>query len=584
VPYEPRRSLIRGSPFAAGLLITIVLAGLWPGETRAQAPPPPIPPGVLAPLTPPAQRVLPREQPEIVPPAPPPGPVGPPPSGEPVRVDRIRIEGVTIYDTAGLQAANADAIGPAVPRARLDAIVQELQARYRDEGYILTLVRGEFIRSGAEVVFVVRAIEGYISDVKLDGDIGAAGVLVLELLDHLLERRPVNNADLERYLLLANDVPGVRARAVLRREGAEPGAVALVAQVSRREFSGLLNYDNRGPKEAGPHEILLSGASNSFTRFGERFEALFFNTFNQEQFFGQVNADGFIGSDGVKGHLYVGRGNTQPGGALTGVGYNGDLTIGGGAVSYPVVRSRRFNMFWDTGLDTYQSRITLAPGGGVPPSRQDSRLLIWRAGGYADVQDALFFEFPAATALTFHGSQGLAGISQTRPLNRVDFSKVGGDLTRVQDLLTIDTVRTALKLSVGGQYSDHILPPSEKYFLGGTRFGRGFFNGEVTGDRAIGSTVELQANTAFTDVPFAPADYRLPAQFYGFWDFGRGYNLGAAEPSHTVQSLGIGVRSDVTPWLFTELEGVHRLTTHPQGKSAATEASYAFFARVTMHY
>jgi len=101
------------------------------------------------------------------------------------------------------------------------------------------------------VVFVVRAIEGYISDVKLDGDIGAAGVLVLEMLDHLLERRPVNNADLERYLLLANDIPGVKARAVLRREGAEPGAVALVAQVSRREFSGLLNYDNRGPKRPG---------------------------------------------------------------------------------------------------------------------------------------------------------------------------------------------------------------------------------------------------------------------------------------------------------------------------------------------
>ena len=51
-----------------------------------------------------------------------------------------------------------------------------------------------------------------------------------------------------------------------------------------------------------------------------------------------------------------------------------------------------------------------------------------------------------------------------------------------------------------------------------------------------------------------------------------------------MQSLGIGVRSDVTPWLFTELEGLHRLTTHPQGAATAAEASYAFFARVTMHY
>src|ERR1700732_3474152 len=104
VPHEPRRSLIRGLRFAAGLLVATVLAGAGADIARAQAPPPltppPIPPGVLAPLTPPAQRVLPREQPEIVPPAPPPGPAGPPPSGPPVRVDRIRIEGVTIYDTA----------------------------------------------------------------------------------------------------------------------------------------------------------------------------------------------------------------------------------------------------------------------------------------------------------------------------------------------------------------------------------------------------------------------------------------------------------------------------------------------------
>ena len=94
----------------------------------------------------------------------------------------------------------------------------------------------------------------------------------------------------------------------------------------------------------------------------------------------------------------------------------------------------------------------------------------------------------------------------------------------------------------------------------------------------------MQANTIFTAIPFAPPDYSLPAQFYGFWDFGRGYNLGVSEPSHTVQSLGIGVRSDLTPWLFSELEGVHRLTTHPQGAATAAEASYAFFARVTMHY
>lgn len=205
MPYEPRSRLTGWIASAVPLFVAVALIAAPRLAFPQAAPPPTLPPGVLAPLTPPTQRVLPPEQPEIVPPAAPPAPAGPPPSGAPVRVDRITIEGVTVYDPTSLQALYAGAIGPAVPRARLDEIVQALQARYREDGYILTLVRGEFVRAGPEVVFVVRAIEGYISDVKLDGDIGPAGVLVVEMLDHLLGKRPINNADLERYLLLAND-------------------------------------------------------------------------------------------------------------------------------------------------------------------------------------------------------------------------------------------------------------------------------------------------------------------------------------------------------------------------------------------
>src|SRR6185437_6794997 len=105
--------------------------------------------------------------------------------------------------------------------------------------YILTLVRGRFERPGGRIVFVVHATEGYIGDVKLDGDIGPAGALVYEILSHLTETRPVNNSELERYLLLANDIPGVSVQAVMRRGSEQDGAVELIARQSRREFSGL---------------------------------------------------------------------------------------------------------------------------------------------------------------------------------------------------------------------------------------------------------------------------------------------------------------------------------------------------------
>ena len=105
----------------------------------------------------------------------------------------------------------------AVPRTRLDEIVRGLQTKYREDGYILTVVHGQFERSNGRIVFVIQAVEGYIGDVKLDGDIGPAGALVYRMLKKLTDKRPVNNSDLERALLLANDVPGVTVKAVAPR-------------------------------------------------------------------------------------------------------------------------------------------------------------------------------------------------------------------------------------------------------------------------------------------------------------------------------------------------------------------------------
>ena len=125
-----------------GAVFLLILSGMGV-DVRAQAPGPP-PAGSVAPLiAPPVQRVLPPEQPEIAPqPAPTVEVPEPPPVGPPVRVDRVRIEGVTVYDDATLRALYSDVVGTTAPRAQLDEIAQSLQTRYREDGYILTLVRG----------------------------------------------------------------------------------------------------------------------------------------------------------------------------------------------------------------------------------------------------------------------------------------------------------------------------------------------------------------------------------------------------------------------------------------------------------
>src|SRR4029077_8870767 len=119
--------------------------------------------------------------------------------------------------------------------------------------YVLTTVSVNLDGNG-RLRFVVT--EGHIASVKLDGDIGPAGTQVLRFLNRLTEKRPIDAVTLERYLLLAQDVPGVSLRAVLAPSSDQPGALPLIAQVSRQKVSGLVTTDNRAFSETGPVETL----------------------------------------------------------------------------------------------------------------------------------------------------------------------------------------------------------------------------------------------------------------------------------------------------------------------------------------
>jgi hemolysin activation/secretion protein len=368
---------------------------------------------------------------------------------------------------------------------------------------------------------------------------------------------------------------------------AGPGAVELVAQLKRKPYDVQFQYDNRGSGELGPNEGLLSGASNSFTNFGERIEGLFFNTFNREQIFGQVNVSAFIGDSGLRALGYAGRGNSEPGGVLAPLKFDNDLTVASAGLSYPLIRSRRLNLSLEGSLDYYDSPLLITVFS--PPLRSEASLRILRGGGSLDFQDAFFANLPAGNLATLKLSQGLptwGAFSDMRLGNTVAFTKVTSEVTRVQTLPSLGNVTTALKVSLGGQYTEDVLPPSEKYFLGGFQFGRGFFNGEITGDRALGSSTELQFNTSFHNVPIVAEKRRLDVQFYGFFDYGKTWDLGPLAEDEHIASFGIGARSDLTRWMFVELEGVRRLTTNPTGGGPAVNnlSDYAAFSRLVLHY
>ncbi|HXT79461.1 MAG TPA: ShlB/FhaC/HecB family hemolysin secretion/activation protein, partial [Acetobacteraceae bacterium] len=505
-----------------------------------------------------------------------------PPSGaevpnRSVLVTDVAIEGATAFPQSELASYTAGLTGPAVPLPKIDAARQAILKHYRSQGYVLTTVSVSLNAAG-HLRFIIT--EGHIASVKLDGDIGPAGTRVLRFLHKLTEHTPIDSATLERYLLLAQDVPGVTLHAVLQPSTDEPGALNLIAQVSRKPVSGLFSMDNRAFDLTGPIEALGVLDLNSFTSLGERTELSIYHTFPNTQTFGQASLEAFVGDSGLRVKVYGGYGDVNPSGILGEGGYHGTTTVFGGQASYPVIRSRQEVLNVTLSLDALESLVD----NGIPPSRASyDSLRVLRLGEDYTRSDLLFGpDHSAVNYLSVKVSKGLPILgaqvntasynSPARLGENTSFTKIAFEASRTQTLFTPWTgASVALMELLTGQWSGDILPPAEQFYLGGARFTRGYYAGQVPGDKALAATTELQLNTGF-DLSSFGLSTEVSTQFYLFYDWGETWQNQPTDFATRIASAGGGARFQITQHTELDLEALGRFNLYPTGTAGSTGA------------
>jgi hemolysin activation/secretion protein len=170
---------------------------------------------------------------------------------------------------------------------------------------------------------------------------------------------------------------------------------------------------------------------------------------------------------------------------------------------------------------------------------------------------------------------------------KIDFTKVAGELSRTQTLFHPYTdASVALRGALGWQYTGDLLPPAEKYYLGGPRFNRGYYYGQVSGDNAVTMSVELQLNTPIPLPMAAKLPFEVRSQFYTFYDWGKVWQNTRQEADVALQSVGGGVRLFVAEATEIDLEGVYRMNRYPNGQSVGVSAlkSAAFYWQVLFRF
>ena len=172
-------------------------------------------------------------------------------------VARVVVLGSTVYWPAEFDPLYADLVGRTITLAAVYDIAARITAKYGADGYVLSraIVPPQELTPGGAIVRI-QIIEGYIDRVEWPAALSKYRDFFSYYADKIIADRPANIRTLERYLLLAGDLPGLKFKNSLKPSATNQGAATLVVEVVEKPVDAMARFDNRGTKARGPLEYL----------------------------------------------------------------------------------------------------------------------------------------------------------------------------------------------------------------------------------------------------------------------------------------------------------------------------------------
>lgn len=462
---------------------------------------------------------------------------------------------LTAIDIVGATAIPADQLAPLYKSligrdstvADLYSAANAITAKYADAGFAISfaVIPQQMIENGRAEIDVV---EGYVAEYRFEGDVAAVPPALQGYAGHIVSSKPLKTATLERFLLLANDLPGLNVRSVFERmKDAPRGATRLVIHVDHKVLGGSLSVDNRGSRALGPWRTDLNLHLDDALGLGETLSVRGFVSVDAEELrYGSAETSWPLGSNGTRLVLQGTYSDSHPGVPLLSAldfasnGFTARL-----GVEHPLIRSRLETLQ----IDVFASGQWLKSNLMSAPNSRDHVYVLNAGGTYWR------YDQSGTTTLSLHIEQGLDVFDATtshsalrsRQAGSGVFTALNFNAMRLQDLG--DGFEELA--SVSGQLSSRGLLSSQQCGYGGSQFGRGFDDSEIVGDDCVMASLELRYNA-----DFGGALDRL--QIYTFGDVGyaerRGTLLAAEKHDDSAFSTGIGLRWRISQGLSGWIE------------------------------
>ena len=363
---------------------------------------------------------------------------------------------------------------------------EAITAIYRNAGYALSfaVVPAQQIDSGS---FSIQVVEGRLEGLSIEGtrisDLVRSRILSgFSVVD---PSQPTKIAELERFLLLVNDLPGVTARGTIS-PGETQQTSMLTLDVTQTRFDGGISYNNFLSDSLGRDVTVID--LKAFNQWTGR-DALHISLKSAPDIAvyrsSSIDYDTYVGSEGLRLQFAASESITEPKkGNLASLDFNSISHSNSVKIRLPWKRARNSNIYVGGGLS---SSHTISKNGNVVTSEDKLRVLSIYAE--YDVSHAL----GATSSLRLQMNNGLTILGargDSRANAKPNFATYEITGSHTQPLMQTGSGNLVGSLSVRTQFinSDDPLLANAECSFGGRQYGIGFDAGALSGENcALGS-------------------------------------------------------------------------------------------------
>lgn len=466
-------------------------------------------------------------------------------------------------------------LGKKIKVSQLQLVADAITEHYHSEGYLLTkaIVPAQDFQDGIAKIVVVQ---GYVDKVTIDDDVSSLHPMLLHIVETLKSPSPLVRCDLERCLLLANDLPGVEIFMELVSIPQKRGAAELILHVTTKQYHVTVGYDNDGSRWMGPQQFGVSLGLFHLLRPGDStdFHAVISSNARELQIYHLVHETP-IGCNGVRFYIAGEYAHNHPGFNLESYDLDGHASFFAFGIRGPFIRTRKCNLSGVLSFKLLNDNLVV-----LNENYNKDRIRMIEALGHFDYTDI----WEGVNLMQLWISQGIKVLNATSGGNGMiasnasgDFTKLNAFLSRLQPL----SAHFSIFLAGTGQWALNPLLLSEQFGYGGDKFGRAYNYSEIIGDSGVAAKVELRYDTRPSSLDIKNAQYFVVYDAGVVWK--RYVPKEMCRQSAT--SVGVGLRVNYTPYFSAEVEFDRALTRKILSEELAGRNScrYRGFFRIYLH-